>query len=113
MQIDQLEFPAAWLTQVFKNADYDMSIVAHVEPRDIATFGDPTYYWRYDNKQVAALLAQADSGPADQQVADMKQVARTIATDAAADWLFLLPNLMVADKSVTGCRRTASARRWT
>ena len=35
VQIDQLEFPAAWLTTVFKNADYDMSIIAHVEPRDL------------------------------------------------------------------------------
>ena len=51
--LDQLEFPAAWLTTVFKNADYDMSIIAHVEPRDMgAVFGDPKYYTRYDNKHV-------------------------------------------------------------
>ncbi|MFC4943859.1 ABC transporter substrate-binding protein [Pseudonocardia sp. GCM10023141] len=101
-QIEPMEFPAQWLQQVFKNADYDLSIVSHVEPRDISTFGDPSYYWRYDNKQVAALLAQADSGPADQQVATMRQVARTIAQDAAADWLFLLPNLIVATTDVKG-----------
>lgn len=101
-QIEPLEFPARWLEQVFKGADYDLSIVAHVEPRDIATFGDPTYYWRYDNKEVASLLATADSGSADAQVGTMKQVARTIATDAAADWLFLLPNLMVATTDVKG-----------
>ena len=35
VNLDQLEFPAAWLTTVFKNADYDMSIIAHVEPRDM------------------------------------------------------------------------------
>ena len=29
VKLDQLEFPAAWLTTVFKNADYDMSIIGH------------------------------------------------------------------------------------
>ncbi|MEJ3654174.1 ABC transporter substrate-binding protein [Actinomycetes bacterium KLBMP 9759] len=101
-QIEPMEFPARWLEQVFKGADYDLSIVAHVEPRDIRTFGTPTYYWRYDNKQVQDLLAKADSGPAGEQAATMKQVGRLIAEDAAADWLFLLPNLIVAETDVKG-----------
>lgn len=101
-EIEPLEFPARWLDEVFTKADYDMSIVAHVEPRDISTFGNPEYYWRYDNKEVRDLLAQADAGTDDEQVTAMKRVARTIAEDAAADWLFLLPNLIVAKKDVTG-----------
>ena len=101
-QIEPLEFPARWLEEVFTNADYDLSIVAHVEPRDITTFGNPKYYWRYDNPEVTRLLAEADSGSTDQQVADLKQVGRIIAEDAAADWLFLIPNLMVMDAGVQG-----------
>jgi len=101
--LDQLEFPAAWLKTVFTDADYDMSIVAHVEPRDMpAVFGNPKYYTRYDNKQVQQLFARADSGTEEQQVADYKQAAKILSEDAAADWLFLIPNLMVADKNVTG-----------
>jgi peptide/nickel transport system substrate-binding protein len=101
-EIEPLEFPARWLDEVFTKADYDMSIIAHVEPRDITTFGNPDYYWRYDSKEVRDLLAQADAGADEDQVAAMKRVARTIAEDAAADWLFLLPNLIVATKDVTG-----------
>jgi peptide/nickel transport system substrate-binding protein len=101
--LDQLEFPAAWLKTVFTDADYDMSIIAHVEPRDMpAVFGNPKYYTRYDNKQVQQLFAQADSGTEEQQVADYKEAAKILSQDAAADWLFLIPNLMVADKNVTG-----------
>jgi peptide/nickel transport system substrate-binding protein len=101
--LDQLEFPAAWLKTVFTDADYDMSIVAHVEPRDMgAVFGNPKYYTRYDNKQVQQLLAQADAGTEQEQVDDMKKAAQLLSQDAAADWLFLLPNLVVADKNVTG-----------
>ncbi|MFF0271671.1 ABC transporter substrate-binding protein [Kribbella sp. NPDC004536] len=103
VQIDQLEFPAAWLTTVFKNADYDMSIIAHVEPRDLgAVFGNPKYYTRYDDPTLQADLAAADAGDEATQVADLKKAARRISEQAAGDWLFLLPNLMVADKDIKG-----------
>jgi peptide/nickel transport system substrate-binding protein len=101
-EIEPLEFPARWLEEVFTNADYDMSIVSHVEPRDIGIFGNPDYYFRYDSEQVRDLLAEADAGTPDEQVEAMKQVARTIAEDAAADWLFLQPNLIVAATDVQG-----------
>jgi peptide/nickel transport system substrate-binding protein len=102
VQIDQLEFPAAWLTTVFKNADYDMSIISHVEPRDLGAVFNAKYYTRYDDPQLQALLAAADAGDEQTQVADMKKAARRLSEQAAADWLFLLPNLIVADKNLTG-----------
>jgi peptide/nickel transport system substrate-binding protein len=102
VDIDQLEFPAAWLTTVFKNADYDMSIVAHVEPRDMGAVFNPTYYTRYDDPTYAKLLADADQGSEQEQAELMKKAARRLSENAAADWLFLLPNLIVADKDITG-----------
>lgn len=100
--IDVLEFPAVWLEEVFTNADYDMSIISHVEPRDMNTFGDPDYYWRYDNEEVQRLLDEADSADEATRDENMRAVARIIAEDAAADWLFLLPNLIAAKTSVDG-----------
>ncbi|MFC7625873.1 ABC transporter substrate-binding protein [Microlunatus sp. GCM10028923] len=101
--IEPLEFPARWLDQVFTKADYDLSIVNHVEPRDItAVFGNPKYYPRYDNAEVRKLFAEADAGTEDEQVATMKQAAKIISEDAAADFLFLFPNLMVATTAVKG-----------
>ncbi|GMA39267.1 ABC transporter substrate-binding protein [Mobilicoccus caccae] len=106
--LDQLEFPAGWVTEVMKNGDYDASIVAHVEPRDLPTlYGNPDYYLHYDNAEVRAALAKADAGDEQTQIATMREVARTISTDAASDWLFLLPNLMVADKDITGLPKNA------
>lgn len=108
VKLDQLEFPAAWLQTVFTDADYDMSIVAHVEPRDMAAvFGDPKYYTRYGAPELRDLLAQADAGTEDEQVEYMKQAATLLSEDAAADWLFLLPNLIVADSDVTGLPENA------
>ncbi|MER8161182.1 ABC transporter substrate-binding protein [Streptomyces sp. NPDC094472] len=103
VKLDQLEFPAAWLTTVFKNADYDMSIIGHVEPRDMqAVFGSKTSYTRYDNPEFRALLKKADQGTQKEQITSMRAAARLLSKDAAADWLFLLPNLMVANKDITG-----------
>jgi peptide/nickel transport system substrate-binding protein len=103
VKLDQLEFPAAWLTTVFKNADYDMSIISHTEPRDMQTvFGSKTFYTRYDSPEFRALLKKADEGTPAQQISAMRAAARLLSKDAAADWLFSLPNLMVADQDITG-----------
>jgi peptide/nickel transport system substrate-binding protein len=108
VELDQLEFPAAWLNTVFTNADYDMSIIAHVEPRDMgAVFGDPKYYTRYGDPEFQDLLAKADTGTPDEQVDYMQQAAQKLSDDAAADWLFLLPNLIVADADITGLPENA------
>ena len=48
------------------------------------------------------LLADSETGSPEQQVDDLRAVGRLIAEDAAADWLFLLPNLIVADADVRG-----------
>lgn len=101
--VDELEFPAAWLETVFKAKDFDMSIVAHVEPRDMASvFGDPDYYTTYGTDEVKALFEAADAGTPEEQTAKMKEAGALISEDAAADFLFLLPNLMVSDPDITG-----------
>jgi peptide/nickel transport system substrate-binding protein len=106
--IDELEFPSAWLETVFTNKDYDMSIIAHVEPRDLGNvFGDPDYYTTYGTDELRAILAEADSGTEEEQVAKMKEAAALISEDAAADFLFLQPNLMVADPDITGLPENA------
>ena len=105
--ISVLQFPAAWLDQVFTKHTFDMSIIAHVEARDIATYGDKTYYWGYDNPAVTKLLAAGDAGTPQQQVTDYQQVAKTLSDDAVSDWLFLMPNLEVLKKGLNGVPRNA------
>jgi len=59
VNLETLEFKAGWLPQVFTAHDYDMPIVAQVEPRDLpAVFGNPNYYTQYNNPQL-----QADPAP--------------------------------------------------
>ncbi|WP_238335308.1 ABC transporter substrate-binding protein [Kribbella amoyensis] len=107
VQIDQLEFPAAWLTAVLKNADYDLSIIAHVEPRDLGAVFNAQYYTRYDDPTLQQHVAAADAGDEATQVSEMRKAARRLSEQAAADWLFLIPNLIVADKDVKGLPQNA------
>lgn len=108
VEIDELEFPSAWLETVYTNKDYDMSIVAHVEPRDIANvFGNPDYYTTYGTEEIQQIFKAADTGTEEEQIAKMKEAAKLISEDAAADFLFLLPNLMVADPDITGLPENA------
>lgn len=103
----EVTFPV-WLDKVFAKADYDLTIINHVEPRDIATmWGNPEYYTRYDNPEVTALFASGDAGTQEQYVADYTQAAEILADDAAAAWLWSFPNLMVADEKVQGLPQNA------
>ncbi len=103
VRLESTEFPSVWLSKVYKAKDYDMSIVAHVEARDIPNlFGNPDYYLGFDDEQVRELLAQADSGDADSYVSTMKKVVNRIMDQAGADTLFNLPNIVVTQPDVSG-----------
>src|SRR5690606_16464153 len=47
-----------WLARIFNQAEYDMTIIGHVEPLDIGIYGNPNYYFRYDSPVVQELLNQ-------------------------------------------------------
>ncbi|HJX80113.1 ABC transporter substrate-binding protein [Glutamicibacter sp.] len=102
-KIESAEFPAVWLDEVFTKKDYQMSVVLAVESRDVlAMFNNPDYYLGYDNSKIKDLAAQADAADETGYVSGMKKVVRTIVDDAAADTLFIFPNIVVADSNVTG-----------
>ncbi|MDY6049325.1 MAG: ABC transporter substrate-binding protein [Corynebacterium sp.] len=102
-RIEAAEFPAVWLNQVMTTKNYQMSLIAHVEARDIPTlFGNPDYYLGYDSPATREALSRADSGTAEDQVAAMRDAVGQIMADAAADTLFNFPNIVIARPEVTG-----------
>lgn len=106
--IETLEFPAVWLEQVFNQDDYQMSVILLTEPRDILpTFNDPEYFIGFDNTEIAPIAASADSATRDEWIAGMREIARITAEDVASVPLFLFPNVVVADASLTGIKANA------
>ncbi|MCY9555929.1 hypothetical protein M5W98_30510, partial [Paenibacillus apiarius] len=104
---NNVEMPQ-WLDKVLGKANYDLSIIAHVEPRDLVRYGQPEYYYRYKNPAVTQLMNEADTA-LDAATRDKKfaEAAKVISQEAASDWLFLLPNLAVIRDGVEGYPKDA------
>ena len=99
--IEELEF-GVWLEQIFAFQDYDMTIVAHVEPRDLKMYAMDGNYMNYENPEFTALIEAADRGNDDEFVQLQSEAARVLAEDAAANWLFLLPNIIITTADISG-----------
>ncbi|AJK69449.1 ABC transporter substrate-binding protein [Corynebacterium marinum] len=108
VRLNTVEFPAVWLAEVMSAKNYDMSIIAHVEARDIpALFGNPGYYLGYDNQSVRDDLLAADTAAtAAEQSEHMEQAVATIMSEAGALTVFNLPNIVVTAPGVTGVNPT-------
>jgi len=103
---------ATWYTSVFKGGDYDLSIVSHAEARDVNIFDTdlfPGYYWHYTSPAFNAAWLAADSAPAADYPAAMKKATKQLADDAAAVWLYMMPNLVVTKATVTGVAENATS----
>ncbi len=94
-----------WLVSVFGRGEYDLTMIAHVEPRDISQYGDAKYYWHYDNSEVRAWLADADQQQDEKKRNDLyAKVQRRITDDAVNGWLYMLPNIAVLRSEIAGYR---------
>jgi peptide/nickel transport system substrate-binding protein len=108
--IKDIQWPL-WLSQVFTNHSYALTIVDHVETRDIANYGTPSYYWDYAGAgTVAKLEAEGDAAPSRAQwIAKYKQVVHMITDDAVNAWLYDPDQVTIAQKDVVGLPATGRA----
>ena len=104
VEIEELEF-ARWLDLVFGQKDFDMTIVAHVEPRDLAMYVSGANYINYANPAFDELIVAANQGTEEEFVSKQKEAARVLAEDAAADWLWLLPNIIITTPEISGVQK--------
>jgi peptide/nickel transport system substrate-binding protein len=103
MNIETTEFPAKWVSDVLKAADYEMTIVAHAEPMDIDIYARDPYYFNYRNPAFNAELekVQQTADPAEQAVL-YGDAQKILAEDVPALYLFVMPKLGVWDKNLKG-----------
>ncbi|WP_212998219.1 ABC transporter substrate-binding protein [Winogradskya consettensis] len=92
-----------WYTKVYQKRDFQATMQEHVNDRDVVWYGDPDFYWGYSNPQVTAWIKQAEEArTTDEQTALLKQANKQIAQDAASDWLYLYPQIVVASSKLSG-----------
>ncbi len=99
---------AQWLDQVFKQKDYDLTIVSHTEPNDIDIYARKDYYFNYDNpafdKVIDELSRTADEARRNELLGEAQKI---LADDAVAGFLFELPKVGVWDARLEGLWQNA------
>jgi peptide/nickel transport system substrate-binding protein len=90
-----------WVDRVFKNADYDLTVMGHAEPFDIEIYGKANYYFRYSNPKIQEMLKKAEEEINEQNrkkiYADLQKL---IADDFVNIYLFINPALPAMKKEV-------------
>ena len=59
-KLEQIEW-GQWLDRVYKNADYDMTIIGHAEAWDAGNYANPKYYFRYDSSRFQRAFQESET----------------------------------------------------
>ena len=103
MTIETTEFPAKWVADVLKGADYDMTIVAHAEPMDIDIYARDPYYFNYKNPAFNEIVGNVEkTADVAEQEKLYGEAQKILADDVPALYLFVMPKLGVWDRKVKG-----------
>jgi peptide/nickel transport system substrate-binding protein len=106
-KIENVEW-AQWLSGVYKDKNYDLTIISHVEPLDIGIYANPNYYFQYDNPEFRAIYAKVTSAPnLDAYKAALGEAQKKLTEDSVNVFLFQLPNVTVADAKLKGLWKNA------
>jgi peptide/nickel transport system substrate-binding protein len=102
VRLEQIEW-GQWLSRVWKEAEYDLTIIGHAEAWDIANYANAKYYFRYDSPRFQELFQKSEVTLDDHARRDLYvQMQRLLVEDAPAAWLFMHPRLAVTKKGVQG-----------
>jgi peptide/nickel transport system substrate-binding protein len=102
VKIEQIEW-GQWLSRVWKDADYDLTIIGHAEPWDINNYANAKYYFRYDSAKFQELFKKSEVTLDDRARRDLYvQMQKLLVEDAPAVWLYVHPRLAVTKKGVQG-----------
>ncbi|MGV3570089.1 MAG: ABC transporter substrate-binding protein [Ramlibacter sp.] len=94
---------AQWLSNVYGNKNYDMTIISHVEPFDLNNFAKPDYYWNYSSPKFAEMFAKYKTSARPQDRTKLQaDMQRLLADDAVHAWLYQPEWITVANRNVKG-----------
>ena len=101
-QLIPLEW-AAWLEHVFRNKDYDLTIISHTEPFDIGIYARENYYFGYDSPKFRAIMRNLKSASDPQtRTRLLHQAQRHIRDDQVNVFLFQLANAGIRNARLLG-----------
>jgi len=92
-----------WLTRVFQDKDYDLTVIAHTEPYDLDIYARGNYYFNYDSKEYKKIIGQLNRiHDKNKRTILLKEAQQKLSDDAVNIYLFMLPKVGVWHKKLRG-----------
>ncbi len=92
-----------WYNNVYKAHDFVATLQEHVNDRDLVWYGNPNFYWGYNNPAVTKLVNASEQVKSPRtQTLDLKKANELVVADAASDWIYLYPQIVVATSNLSG-----------
>ena len=94
---------AQWLSEVFTNKNFDLTIISHTEPLDINIYGRDDYYFGYKSDAFKKIMADLDNTTDPAKRSELWKAAQTqIANDFVNVYLFELAKAGVQNAKIHG-----------
>ena len=102
LKIEIVEW-AFWLDRIFKQKDFELSMIGHAEAWDIGIYANPNYYFQYDSQEFRDAYAKALKAPNEEEKTKwFGRCQEIIAEDAVNGYLFLSPSLSAMKAELMG-----------
>lgn len=106
-KIENVEW-AQWMSGVYGQKAYDLTIVSHVEPLDFGNFARPNYYWGYESKAFNDLWAKINATVKQEDRNKlMAEAQKLVAEEAVVAYLYQPTGITVANARVKGLWKDA------
>lgn len=94
---------AQWLSGVYNNKNYDLTIISHVEPFDLGNFAKEGYYWNYESPKFKEIFNNINNAPNQKERARwLGEAQKLIANDSVHAFLYQPQWITVANSRVRG-----------
>jgi peptide/nickel transport system substrate-binding protein len=83
-----------WLDRIFKQKEFELSMIGHAEAWDIGIYANPNYYFQYDSKEFQEAYSKAVKASTEAEKAKwFARCQEIVAEDAVNGFLFASPSL--------------------
>jgi peptide/nickel transport system substrate-binding protein len=106
-KIENVEW-AQWISNVYTQKNYDLTIINHVEPLDIGIYAKPGYYYNYESPELNAIIARLNTAPdIETYKKALADAQKKIADDSVNAFLYQPANLVISDANLQGVWKNA------
>ncbi len=100
LKMENIEW-GQWIERIYKNKEYQLTIIGHAEAWDIGIYAKPDYYFQYDSEAFRTAYANALKAPNEEEKTRwFGECQKIIAEDAVNGFLFSSPSLPVMKANV-------------